>query len=31
MVEKIAEYVRDKKIEGTPTLRDESDRQGTAW
>ena len=28
MVEKIAEYVRDKKIEGISDIRDESDRQG---
>ncbi len=28
MVEKIAEYVREKKIEGIADIRDESDRQG---
>ena len=28
MIEKIAELVRDKKIEGISDIRDESDRQG---
>ncbi len=28
MIEKIAEYVRDKKIEGIADIRDESDREG---
>ena len=28
LIEKIAELVRDKKIEGISDLRDESDRQG---
>ena len=31
MVERIAELVREKKIEGIADLRDESDRDGIAW
>jgi DNA gyrase subunit A len=30
MIEKMAELVRDKRIEGISDLRDESDRQGVA-
>ena len=31
MVERIAELVRDKRIEGISDMRDESDRDGIAW
>ena len=31
MVERIAELVREKRIDGISDLRDESDRDGIAW